>query len=420
MAAIDQLKARLRQKANERGLGWLYNVTYRGSPILEYIVQRESGWDPGVPSAYNAQGTEDSWGLFQLNRAGGVGTNHSVQELTNADRNMDIALENIAANLRTSGNSLAAGFQNWNNPALDPGFDSFIRTEGKGAAQQGEGSYPMSGMWQEGTTMAEPQTDNIVVRWMMSQYGMSLEDAELAFLRSSATYTKMYNDFGAGGGTSGAMTDYEAWSATHQTSEDELKRAQTAIETLVDLGVWDADRAVSEWTNTQAAIQNRMGEAGRRGEYVSGVMEERAKHMTPTEGFPGFEGPNSLASQIMGRRGLTAPTLKGTPMSALPDPWEAFRQGNVSVGLPAEAQGIPAYPEATNPYAAAMPGMESLAGGVNPWQQFQLGANESGGVSSPVNPSADMRTGGSRYMGPDLNAWLQQFGIQLPSLMNRM
>ena len=210
----------------------------------------------------------------------------------------------------------------------------------------------------------------------------------------------------------GAMTAYEA----HLANEDELTRAKNAIETLIDLGVWDADRAVAEWTNTQTAIQNRMGEAGQRGQYVAGLMEDRAKRMTPTEDFPGFEA-GGLASQIMGRRGLTAPTLKGTPMSALPDPWEAFRQGNVSVGLPAEAEGIPAYPQATNPYAAAMPGMESLAGGFNPFQAFQSGA--SGGASVPyTGGSADVRTPGlqPRRSGPDLGAWLEQFGIRLPGL----
>ena len=208
------------------------------------------------------------------------------------------------------------------------------------------------------------------------------------------------------------MTAYEA----HLANEDELTRAKNAIETLIDLGVWDADRAVSEWTNTQTAIQNRMGEAGQRGQYVAGLMEDRAKRMTPTEDFPGFEA-GGLASQIMGRRGLTAPTLKGTPMSALPDPWEAFRQGNVSVGLPAEAEGIPAYPQATNPYAAAMPGMESLAGGFNPFAAFQSGA--SGGASGPyTGGSADVRTPGlqPRRPGPDLSAWLEQFGIRLPGL----
>jgi len=210
----------------------------------------------------------------------------------------------------------------------------------------------------------------------------------------------------------GAMTAYEA----HLANEDELTRAKNAIETLIDLGVWDADRAVSEWTNTQTAIQNRMGEAGQRGQYVAGLMEDRAKRMTPTEDFPGFEA-GGLASQIMGRRGLTAPTLKGTPMSALPDPWEAFRQGNVSVGLPAEAEGVPAYPQTTNPYAAAMPGMESLAGGFNPFQAFQSGA--SGGASVPyTGGSADVRTPGlqPRRPGPDLSAWLEQFGIRLPGL----
>jgi len=244
-----------------------------------------------------------------------------------------------------------------------------------------------------------------------------------------------YNGETAGGG----MTAYEAGSLGLQQqqlglqyAQMEQDRAYKAIEAMVDAGVWEPERAVSEWVNVQTAMQNRMGEAGARAQYVQGLLEERARKTTATPYFPGFE-PGGLASQIMGRRGLTAPTLTGVPVETLPNPWETFRQGNVNVGLAPETPGIAPYPQAQNPYTDVLPIYQSMAGGGNPFAQFQATVNgQTGGTSVPISQpttsvpipqTADMRVYQQQGLTPEgmmgtinLRQILQQMGLVLPGL----
>lgn len=57
----------------------------------------ESRWDPTVQSGFRdaAGRREDSWGLFQLNRAGGVGTGFSVASLQDPHINTQLILGEV-------------------------------------------------------------------------------------------------------------------------------------------------------------------------------------------------------------------------------------------------------------------------------------------------------------------------------------
>lgn len=54
---------------------------------------RESGFNPG---AHNGAG-EDSWGIFQMNRRGGMGVGHSPDQLTDPSYNTELLLANLRA-----------------------------------------------------------------------------------------------------------------------------------------------------------------------------------------------------------------------------------------------------------------------------------------------------------------------------------
>ena len=67
-----------------------YGVLQQVAAIANAIG--ESGLDPTIKAA----GNEPSYGLFQLNQAGGVGTGHSVAVLTDAEQNIAIMLAHMA------------------------------------------------------------------------------------------------------------------------------------------------------------------------------------------------------------------------------------------------------------------------------------------------------------------------------------
>jgi hypothetical protein len=64
------------------GLGTFQQATGLANAIAE------SALDPNA----HTSGGEDSWGLFQLNRHGGLGTGHSPEELKNPDTNIALIL----------------------------------------------------------------------------------------------------------------------------------------------------------------------------------------------------------------------------------------------------------------------------------------------------------------------------------------
>lgn len=71
---------------SEAGYGVLQQIAAIANAI------GESGLDPTIKAA----GNEESYGLFQLNRNGGVGTGHSVADLRDAEKNIAIMLAHIA------------------------------------------------------------------------------------------------------------------------------------------------------------------------------------------------------------------------------------------------------------------------------------------------------------------------------------
>jgi hypothetical protein len=104
----EDLKALVKQMAEAKGLGQYW-------PIIEQVVELESSWNPSTPSTYNAQGTEDSWGLFQLNRMSqGLGTGYSTTALKNPRTNAEIALNKIASVIQ-SGGTIQDALGDWVN-----------------------------------------------------------------------------------------------------------------------------------------------------------------------------------------------------------------------------------------------------------------------------------------------------------------
>ncbi|CAN5291265.1 hypothetical protein BH10PSE9_BH10PSE9_14870 [soil metagenome] len=68
------------QRFKDAGYGLIQQITAIANAI------HESGLDPAIKAA----GNEDSWGLFQLNRRGGLGRGHTSDELKNAENNIRI------------------------------------------------------------------------------------------------------------------------------------------------------------------------------------------------------------------------------------------------------------------------------------------------------------------------------------------
>src|SRR4030042_4898035 len=101
MPTIDVLKSIAYKKLQERGMEWFW-------PALDYIVTRESGWNP---QAHNTRG-EDSVGLAQMNRAGGMGTGYSVEQLMDPSFNLDLMINHVQGAL-SSGADLQSAFQPW-------------------------------------------------------------------------------------------------------------------------------------------------------------------------------------------------------------------------------------------------------------------------------------------------------------------
>jgi hypothetical protein len=433
MATSEQYRAAVYRRLQQAGLTSLW-------PLVDYIGQRESGWQgvqSRVPDPQGPNGRENSWGPLQLlidyRGQGGVGSGYTAQQLLDPELHAQIAVGNIAQSLST-GASVREAVSPWHVTTAggDPQMESLIQAAEKGPTQAGEQSYPMSGPTGQETTMSEWRqlAEEQWATWEqelanmneqrqaqgkqslgMGQYLSTYYDMSSPPSSKALYLLDMQKKYGSMEATGPEpMSEYQRWDVGHTEYKDELDRAYKEIDAKVAAGTWDSDRAIDEWTSVQNNITNRMTEAGSRGAEVAGIMEDRAKLTTSSPYFPGFEGPDSLASQIMGRRGLTAPTLMGTPTSQLPDPWESFQQGQTSVGLPAESPGVAGYPQVTNPYTNAMGGYANLP---DPFQQFQdMGNGSSGGAAGPyTGGSADMVSNlASRgnYRGPDLNAWLDQ------------
>lgn len=168
--------------------------------------------------------------------------------------------------------------------------------------------------------------------------------------------------------------------------------------------------------------QGRLSEAGQRAQQVQGILEKRAMRTLPGKYVPGTR-PTDILAQSMASRGRTFEPEEGVPLSSLPDPWELFRQANLSVGLPGELEplNLPEVPPTPNIYAQQLPAYEDVAtrmwegaglggaatSGVGGWDPAR-GMNLPGGYIEPFTPPAEPMAAAAGWQG----AWERKQAAQ--------
>jgi len=377
VATTDQIKAMVYQKAVAKGIGNLW-------PIIDGIITRESGWSP---TAHNTQG-EDSVGLFQMNRAGGLGSGYTVAQLLDPNTNAEAAL-NVIAQRAQAGESTASIFRDWTTaPAAIVGVGN-MGTPYQGPSADviaATGAPPTTPT--TGTAAGKSFEDFLKGKGITGAYqdqttGQTFYDPMTAFDQlPAAIQTSLWTEFNGGAGTVDTIEAGHLGVAQGTLAEtvrqNNLAAVYKSLENLVNAGALDAQYAADEYTRAtteETAKQGRLGEARVRGEDVQKTLEERAALTTEGEYFPGY-GPNDPLAQVMGKYGLNPSLVKGTPESQFPDPWETFRQANLSVGMPGTMEPLqfPSVPRPENPYRANQPMFEAAAG---------LGGAAAGGASVP-------------------------------------
>jgi hypothetical protein len=339
----EQLEKMVQSELKKRGLERLW-------PVIQRIVTAESGWVPTAPSLYNAQGTEDSWGLFQLNRmSGGLGTGYTSEELQDPRKNTQIALDAIKRYV-DAGATDAYALHDWTtstaalsaNPVA--GLGQGLTQVAEGIAQ---GATPGTTADTGGSTYAQ------TIAWMATLYGGE-NAAKGMFASDPQGWTDYYKKEVLGQTADTGMTAYEA----AQEWDQETIFAWKKYDADVAAGKMPADQAAAEFNRIlekKKAESNRYAYATERGTQVLSELSERAKHTLQTPYYPGTE-PGGWLSQIEEQYypGVGAPpSLMGVPAANLPDAWATYKQAMQGAGLPETlapvGQGLPTVPTYTPP-----------------------------------------------------------------------
>lgn len=377
---MADLKALVKQMAEAKGLGQYW-------PQIEQLITIETGgtWNPAIPSGYNAQGTEDSWGLFQLNRMSqGLGTGYSVAQLQNPQTNAEIALNKIASVIRAGG-SIQDAFGDWVN----------ARNQIFG----GQGGAVMAGQAQT-TLTGRPETKKKFREWAVDE-GLITEPKTDVDLETGVSFyepggltpgltasmvSQLYQDYLAGGaGETGTAT-----TTTTMPSAQEAAIGQWDMETWLS----DAEFDRKKYGDTVAAenFANKIA-AAQEGRLQATAAQEYARNLAPagmtelklgplTGGIPlGPAVPSTYAGAMELANVPQAPELQYQPgalpqmpnLAALPSQQQSYQTqvpyeaGGGTLPTATTGGGNPSFMQALRNYMArfgqTFPGSQLPAGG---------------------------------------------------------
>jgi len=351
----------VRQKAEQKGLGQYW-------PYIEQLVQLESGWNPSIPSQFNQRGTEDSWGLFQLNRMGGLGAGKSAQELKDPEMNAEIAL-NYIRNALEGGRSFFDALSPW------------VNARNKIFAGQGGGTMPSgqttSAIWRQ---QAQEEWDAIKgkadesgmpISAVLDFYGLPPIGNEQAYVAYRSA--QLQQEYTVGGEALEGPSPQEI--AIKQTDLDlALAKAEA------DMQRFGIETAAQNFVNSLAQAQETRATA----EYA----QDYARNIAP----PGmttvpYTGPESALGQLQQQIGMTpSPAIPLSPAPAA-GPYQALGQAQ---------QAVPQAPELQF-NAPALPGRVDL-GQYSPYPQTGLPLTTGQDMSAYARMLAEAMR---RVVGPD-------------------
>ena len=352
MATVEQLKAMVQRKLQERGLSALW-------PAIDYIVTRETAgtWDSAIQSGViNKWGTrENSWGLFQLFIEGpegtGLGYGHTPQELQNPERNTDIALDAIQGAL-AEGKSINEALRPW---SVTHGIDASSLVTGQVTALQGGGNM----VNQQETT--NPQQAQIDALFAEAQRLLATGDPDdrLDAIDMINAASSLANAFGISTGPSWAQQQSAAqgWAGLGQSAESQAL-AQRQFEFTSQQALEQANRdektlglavAAQNFANTI----NQATEARARAQFA--VDYSRAQAPAGMTESP-YTGKGSVYEQYVTEHG-------GTPRQPLPmvqanipsDPWALLQQAGTTIPPAAEVQATAPQLPVTQPDVTQTP-----------------------------------------------------------------
>lgn len=314
----DDLRQILREEAEKRGL-------QRWTPVFEEIIQAESGWNP---NAHNTQG-ENSVGLWQMNIAGGLGSGHSVEELKDPRRNIQLALDNIRRGYasgieggRPEADAMYAALQPWStrdvvlpNKAADLVSVFSGQRQGVGPPKKPPPTEPgkptgaelLAGLRAGGFIDEEDDKKKPAwLNWRIGDIPIPPDDPEFA-----KQMAKWLQDVAIGKTNADqAMDEYKQWSANRRAAMQEGGEIARARQGALGSALSSALKmSEDEWGRTGKAAELALSAESQRA--------DAAKYAIPpgAEYYPGWEPGGTQASsweQIFGFK----PTLsKPTPVT---------------------------------------------------------------------------------------------------------
>jgi hypothetical protein len=167
---------------------------FRGSDVEKalYVIQHESGGNPSIKASVPS---EQSWGLFQANIGGGLGTGYTVEQLKDPETNIRIAAQAVYG---------GSGWSPWGEG---------VTYKGQKFGALGNNPYPSNSSGRGftappppgGTPVATPQQEDVAGKYFGKPYGQ-LDGQEQAFIDNKVK--GLYGTEGLTGqpGTTGAAT----------------------------------------------------------------------------------------------------------------------------------------------------------------------------------------------------------------------
>lgn len=322
---VDSLKQMVRQKAEQKGLGFLW-------PLIDYIVTNESNWNPSIQSGVTGPGgRENSWGLFQNLIDGGLGANYTPEQLQDPEINAEIALEHIRKQLE-------AGVP------LQQAVDDWTVTHGIDVAQLVQGGADMV---QETTGMIPPEIDKVLEDIWNRQVQMQLEllkkgaqgwhpplvapttpptppltDEELLERAEALVAGEQYTK------ENWKLYKLQFYGMEPQLPEDtdEWNRALDELKYKVEVEGWSVEKAASEFANRiQAATVG-----GTLAQTAEQIRTSQMMRRMPAPNVPGGYQPIDPAQFT--KYGMTAPQPVPVQPATFPDPWSEIQRGMETVG----------------------------------------------------------------------------------------
>jgi len=317
---MESLKQMVRQKAEQKGLGFLW-------PLIDYIVNRESSWNPSVQSSARDPGTgqrENSWGLFQClidsSMGPGLGANYTPEQLQDPEINAEIALEHIRKQLE-------AGVP------LQQAVDDWTVTHGIDVTKLVQGG---AGMVQETTGMIPPEMDRVLEDIWNRQVQMQVEALQAGRYVQREVLTDEELLERAETLVAGEHYTKENWKLAQlpmygmqpQLPEDtdEWNRALEELNYQVEVKGWPVEKAAAEFANRISAATV----GGTLAQTAEQIRTSQMQRRMPAPNVPGGYQPIDPAQFT--KYGMTAPQPVPVQPATFPDPWSEIQRGMETVG----------------------------------------------------------------------------------------